>query len=1038
MPFLRSKTIVASGAAAPLALRAGQAFQINLQVVDPDNLDANGVPLAVDLTGGAVIFSMRALDADGDPTGSALISRQATITNEVGGLCYIPLTEGDTINLAVDSYCYDCIFIDSSGNPTPVVALSAFVITGANGHSGQTVTVPPSQSPLAQGPKGDPGSSAGDAAENKDPTQSVDGLLAVNDKAKINRIISPLDWGAVFRVVNTTGTGSSGQNIITLASTDYLRIGVNGGCWLGIQGAGASGVPLLAQVTAVLSGNRVQLDRNLATSVTNEAVSVDDRPAIQNALDYLESNGGGTLECPAGIAIIGTPGAAAINTPAFHGSNTAIRGKAKGATTWRVCNNALQTPPHATSYPTACVLMNKGNLWWAAGAVTVSPLPGMDTHLDLDDITIDANRGNQPATMSADGGYGPGKVIPTPFGFQLASVSGSLTSGTYTIYASWLNAAGETAIIGGAAATYAQLAMDGSHAIQVTLPPKPANATQVVLYIRNSIDANDPNNLDLYCERRVISYPGGGVYTITSHTAGTSIPPDQFVTTLTESTGSMGIWYDNCSDVNIGEGVEVINAQLDGIGLGWAGQDLGASTGAYNVRIGATVRNCTRTATALLGSVDSIDYKSFVAEYCTNGCDMEPAFAAILGHVTFDLCKFRYSFLGTGITLNAQRLAYGSPSPTKNVRISRSNFYWNKQHASIGAIEELELLGNHFYQSFTTGVVIADSSPTGNGIITSNKFIECGSVPPGYTQYFPSAQSADGLLLENCKGYTLDDNRFRMNANFSGGLAFTGCVDCSIPQIEFDDNPNVQTANSILAGITFDQSDGHLRNSIGMVKGRVSVVSNNVVVTYGRTAPVHLAGGNLFGYGIDVSGTTSITIPLTASTPTGMGATLTGVTGPATIHYAAQIRRGTTRSALASYAAVTNAPAQLTSGNYYQLSVTNPSPQPGDTYDWFRVFTSGCSAPTSSVGWLGNSTTNSFRDTGQPADGNVPSTSSNKNDTGAANAKYNVIPNFNLAGSHFDPGGLSYEKASDGSQVIIRWTNSAPSGTTLDWMAVRT
>lgn len=126
-----------------IVLPAGQTFDLAVAIVDSGEQP-------IDLTGGQVLFSVRAKSTD--PT--ARISRQATLTAPTLGLCVVPLAVNDTAALPAGPYSWDLWLTDASGNRAQVVPGSSFLVQPAFGHSGQPVTALPSQAPLAQGPPG--------------------------------------------------------------------------------------------------------------------------------------------------------------------------------------------------------------------------------------------------------------------------------------------------------------------------------------------------------------------------------------------------------------------------------------------------------------------------------------------------------------------------------------------------------------------------------------------------------------------------------------------------------------------------------------------------------------------------------------------------------------------------------------------------------------------------------------------------------------------------------------------------------------------
>lgn len=124
---------------------AGETGTVNITVKNPDGS-------AYNLTGAQLLLTVR------DRNNVIIVSRQGTINSPAtGGTGFFPLVIADTVGLSSFgnvAYYYDVWVTDSSGNRWAAVITSTFQVTRAQGQPAQQVTVPATQTPLAQGPAG--------------------------------------------------------------------------------------------------------------------------------------------------------------------------------------------------------------------------------------------------------------------------------------------------------------------------------------------------------------------------------------------------------------------------------------------------------------------------------------------------------------------------------------------------------------------------------------------------------------------------------------------------------------------------------------------------------------------------------------------------------------------------------------------------------------------------------------------------------------------------------------------------------------------
>lgn len=130
----------------PLFISAGETGNIPITVFHADAVTP------YNLTACQLLFTAK------DAFGNVLISRQATITSTALGTGYFPILIGDTLAL-LGVYKYDVWLTDATVTPNlryQVVGSDTWTVGEGLGQPGQNPTVPPSQTPLAQGLPGNP------------------------------------------------------------------------------------------------------------------------------------------------------------------------------------------------------------------------------------------------------------------------------------------------------------------------------------------------------------------------------------------------------------------------------------------------------------------------------------------------------------------------------------------------------------------------------------------------------------------------------------------------------------------------------------------------------------------------------------------------------------------------------------------------------------------------------------------------------------------------------------------------------------------
>jgi hypothetical protein len=119
------------------------------------------------------------------------------------------------------------------------------------------------------------------------------GTSARSLAARAADVVNVKDFGASGSAQTTTGSITTGTNLLTVASAIDFAVGQG----ISVAGAGAAGALLVSSVTAI-NGLVLTLAGNAGTSVTGAVVKHDDTAAIQAALTSVQA--GGTVFLPDG------------------------------------------------------------------------------------------------------------------------------------------------------------------------------------------------------------------------------------------------------------------------------------------------------------------------------------------------------------------------------------------------------------------------------------------------------------------------------------------------------------------------------------------------------------------------------------------------------------------------------------------------------------------------------------------------------------------------------------------------------------------
>ena len=166
----------------------------------------------VNLGSNALVLTVKSL-----LTGSPVISRQATITAPSSGVGVFPFVIADTIYLKPDKYAYDVQLRYAPGGMVQIIPVSTLSLSQPVGQTGEAVTVPTAQQPLATGPVGPTGLTgpAGPSVPLASTTPLVAGVGAVGTGTTASRADHvhpsevPAQAGNAGKVLGTNGAVTS-------------------------------------------------------------------------------------------------------------------------------------------------------------------------------------------------------------------------------------------------------------------------------------------------------------------------------------------------------------------------------------------------------------------------------------------------------------------------------------------------------------------------------------------------------------------------------------------------------------------------------------------------------------------------------------------------------------------------------------------------------------------------------------------------------------------------------------------------------------
>ena len=130
-------------------------------------------------------------------------------------------------------------------------------------------------------------------------TPAGTGAVSTTVQTKLRQWISPEDYGAVGDANEITDASiNAGSNVLTTATGHFVASDV--GKRISVWGAGSGNYSLVATIATFTSSSSITLSTNASTSVSGVVAQygTDDWQALQNAVTYLYSLGGGTLKAP--------------------------------------------------------------------------------------------------------------------------------------------------------------------------------------------------------------------------------------------------------------------------------------------------------------------------------------------------------------------------------------------------------------------------------------------------------------------------------------------------------------------------------------------------------------------------------------------------------------------------------------------------------------------------------------------------------------------------------------------------------------------
>lgn len=247
-----------------------------------------------------------------------------------------------------------------------------------------------------------------------------------------------------------------------------------------------------------MSRARYDFNRSSALNVRRFGAAgtgmVDDRPAIQAALDEAARLGGGTVYLPAGTYRIGTPhstyGSPPVdNQPLIVHSHTHLVGVNPGRTILRLADDVRQNPGYSALFGDtlrgATMIVNAANPWWWGRHWGVNvPLPDPDEDVVIANMSLDGNRQGQ-TTLYVRGNRTEGRIsdpLPNLSAWQPPTAGGAgPTTHVLLLAITYVDAFGnETGSLG----STGPINIDAAGGpMVVDLPIRPAGAQHFYLYI---------------------------------------------------------------------------------------------------------------------------------------------------------------------------------------------------------------------------------------------------------------------------------------------------------------------------------------------------------------------------------------------------------------------------------------------------------------------------------------------------------------------------------------------------------------------------
>lgn len=254
----------------------------------------------------------------------------------------------------------------------------------------------------------------------------------------------------------------------------------------------------------------------------------NDRDAIQAAIESLPPTGG-TIYFPLlnfapTTYLIGESNV--LTPPLKYHSNTTFLGDhlpGIGRSTLKLCDDFLQLgfglmPAPNSSWAQTIFAPASAGAFYGAAAAATDP---SQNNVAWRSLKLDGNRDHQPKIFTPSNHGLVSDPVDTLNGVSTLGAS-TLLAGRYLFFVTYADVNGvETNVKQGCGDP---VAVTDGHFVRLTLPPTPAGAQQLVVYVAKTTDLDAYGNV-VFERRAPVAIPDGGTLDVTSHMAGVLFPP---------------------------------------------------------------------------------------------------------------------------------------------------------------------------------------------------------------------------------------------------------------------------------------------------------------------------------------------------------------------------------------------------------------------------------------------------------------------------------------------------------------------------------